>query len=84
MKSAKTTGAFLAILDDKSLTDEEKVSLQRAIVQIFHPTQIANAEANHTIDATVQTGASAAAGDSQPQNTKRTFPAEEMPIIKGL
>lgn len=84
VKSAKTTGVLLAILEDESLTDAEKVSLQRAIVQIFHPTQIANAEANHTIDTTAQTGASAAAGDSQPKNTKRTFPAEEMPIIKGV
>lgn len=84
VKSAKTTGVLLAILEDESLTDTEKVSLQREIVQTFHPTQIANAEANHTIDTTAQTGASAAAGDNQPQNTKRTFPAEEMPIIKGV
>lgn len=84
VKSAKTTGVLLAILEDESLTDTEKVSLQREIVQTFHPTQIANAETNHTIENTAQTGTSAATGDNQPQNTKRTFPAEEMPIIKGV
>ena len=84
VKSAKISGVFLAILDDKSLTDAEKVSLQREIVQTFHPTQIANAEANNTIDNASQAGASAAAGDTQPKNTERTVPEEEMPIVKGL
>lgn len=83
-KAAQVSGILLAIQENKTLSNKEKIALQNEVSQTFTPTQTANSEGNSTTDSAAQLGTTAATGNSQPKDTNATVPAEETSNIEGL
>ncbi|MBQ8697521.1 MAG: hypothetical protein IJ521_00785, partial [Schwartzia sp.] len=83
-KAAAISGMMVAILQDHSLTDSQKISLQVEVVNNFTPTKNAKAEADNTVTNAAQ--AASNAPTNRPATEAATQPgaaSEESPVRIG-
>lgn len=82
-KAAAISGMMVAILQDSSLTDSQKISLQVEVVNNFTPTKNAKAEADNTVTHATQETNNAATNQPAAEVAQPSSASEESPI-KGL